>query len=284
MAIPRLEALPGWKAYEPKVQVTLEPGEVIAGTKTIDYLLLPEKAGVTTIPAIALPFFDPAAKRYVTEKTSPLRVEVVADTPTAAAPTGPGAAPVSASAPAGFENVLPAEVRPPRARPTLRRDIGTTLYRSQAFMLALAFPPVAFGLTILVGQVREQLSRETERGRRRKLRKLVRKRLRAAEAHLENTQIGAFYIEIDRVMREFLSAKLGRSVAGLSRDELRTLLASAGLPDELAEQVITELEECDRARFAPGSVNENEMRADLALAEEIIFQIEKAKLRPEALS
>jgi hypothetical protein len=275
---PKLGKLEGWKAYEPKVQVAVEPGETVSGTKSVEYLLLPERPGKTTIPAFAFAYFDPAARRYVVEKTAPVPIEVTSDGPAggAGAPSG-----LTATAAGGVENVLPVEVRPPRARARLRRDLGTTLYKSDLFVGALAAPPLAFGLTILVGRVRERLGQETERGRRRKLRRLVRKRLRAAEAHLENKQTGPFYIEIERVMREFLSAKLGRTVAGLPRDELRALLAACGLGGELSEQVITELEECDRARFAPGSVDETEMRADLARAEEIILQIEKAKLRPD---
>ena len=45
LAAPALPRLDGWKVYEPKVSVTLDPGERVAGSKVVEYLLLPERAG-----------------------------------------------------------------------------------------------------------------------------------------------------------------------------------------------------------------------------------------------
>jgi hypothetical protein len=273
---PPLDRLDGWKLYDPKISVALEPGEAVSGTKTVEYLLLPERAGVTIIPAFVLPFFDPAARSYVHEKTAPLRIEVVGERGGAPAPGGGGAGTGGArpgpatGAPGGAENVLGIDIRPLRARPTLRRDLGTTFYRSSLFTGVLVAPPVAFGLTLLVGRVRERMGKETEGGRRRKLRRLARRRLGAAEKHLEDGQTTSFFIEIDRVLREFLAGKLGRPVTGMPRDELRAHLTAAGLGHETIDRTIDALEECDRARFAPGSVGEGEMRACLERAAEII--------------
>jgi hypothetical protein len=275
---PTLGKLEGWKVYDPKVSVALEPGDIVRGTKTVEYLLLPEKAGVTTIPAFTLQFFDPAQQSYGSEKSVPLRITVTGEAaaPAAGAARG-GKAP--AAHPTGMENVLGLDIRPLHNRPSLRRDLGTTFYRSRFFVGVLLAPPLALGLTVLVGRVRERLSQDTEGARRRRLRRLVRRRLGAAEKHLEAGQTGPFFIEIDRVLREFLSGKLGRPVTGLSRDELRSHLGAAGLATEVVDRTIDALEECDRARFAPGSGSESEMRAALDRAGEVILQIERARLR-----
>jgi hypothetical protein len=112
------------------------------------------------------------------------------------------------------------------------------------------------------------------------MRRLVRKRLGAAEAHREAGRAAAFYIEIDRVLREVLAARLGRSVTGLRRDELQQLLGGRGLPEETTTRVLGELEACDQARFAPGGQGEAgaAMAAALARADELIGVIEKAAL------
>ena len=53
--------------------------------------------------------------------------------------------------------------------------------------------------------------------------------------HRDAGRRSAFYIEIDRVVREVLAARLGRAVTGLRRDELRDLLLARGMPaDEAA--------------------------------------------------
>jgi hypothetical protein len=277
---PSLGKLDGWKIYDPKISVSIDSGDVVRGTKTVEYLLLPEKAGTTTIPVFSIPFFDPAAQSYVVEKTLPIKIEVSGE----ATPSAGGAARGKISLPAapGGENVLGLDIRPLHARPSLRRDLGTTFYRSRFFLGFLLAPPLALGLTAAIGRIRERLARDTEGARRRRLRRLVRRRLGAAEKHMEAGRTGPFFIEIDRVLREFLTGKLGRPVTGLSRDELRSHLSSAGLSGELVDRTIDALEECDRARFAPGSATEAEMRDALDRAGEVILQIERARLREVA--
>jgi hypothetical protein len=285
--VPRLPALDGWKTYEPKVNVTLDGGDQVAGTKSIEYLLLPERAGTTMIPSFELPYFDPAAKAYAIARSQPVRLEVAPDA--AAARTAAGAATGAAPTPGRtIENVISAEIRPIRNHPTLRRDVLGTFYRSPGFLGILLVPP--FGLVVggLIGRLRERLGRDTERNRRRRVRQMVRKRLGAAEAHLEAGRTSELYIEIDRVVRDVLAARLRQPVAGLRMDELRDLLLRRGMPAEEAGRVIAELEACDLARFAPagddatgGRVGQR-MSAALERAGELIVAIEKSSLRAEA--
>jgi hypothetical protein len=278
---PTLTRLDGWKLYEPKTNVNLDAADTVSGSKTIEYLMLPEKAGATMVPAFSLPYFDPSTKSYVVEKTAPLRLEVMGEG--AGRAPSPGKGPVAGpSTPSGAENVLGLDIRPLRARPSLRRDLGTTLYRSRFFAAVLTAPPLAFGLTALVGRVRERLSVETEGSRRRKLRRLVKRRLGAAERHRREGRPGPFFIEIDRVLREFLSGKLERPVTGMSRDELRDHLTAVGVAPDLVDRTMAALEECDRARFAPGKIHEAEMRAALDRAGEVILQMERVRLREVA--
>jgi hypothetical protein len=283
LAAPALPRLDGWKVYEPKVSVTLNPGERVEGSKAVEYLLLPERPGVTTIPPFTLAFFDPERGTYGSEKSNPLRIEVSADAaqPARPAPTGIVAA-GSAAAASGGENVLALDIRPLRNRPTLRRDLGASFYQSRGLGIIVAVPPLALALTALIGFARERLSQETEGTRRRKLRRLARRRLRTAEAHLREGRLAQAFSEIERVLREFLTGKLGTQIAGLSWDELRFALAQAGVAPKLVDATLAALEDCDRARFSPGSLSPEEVRTARDRAGEIILQIEKAALRPVA--
>ncbi|HEX7599765.1 MAG TPA: BatD family protein [Polyangia bacterium] len=283
LAAPSLPRLDGWKTYDPKVSGTLGQGDRPSGTKTVEYLLLPERAGVTTIPPFTLAFFDPERGAYGNERSNSIRIEVSVDgaLPTGSRPAGttPVAAGTSPATPGG-ENVLALDIRPLRNRPTLRRDLGTSFYQSRGLLAVVAIPPFALALTALFGFARERLSQETESTRRRKLRRLTRRRLRAAETHLREGRLGPAFGEIERVLRECLTGKLGRQIAGLSWDELRATLAQAGLAPALANATLAALEDCDRARFAPGSLSADEVREARDRASEIILQIEKAHLHP----
>jgi hypothetical protein len=297
---PELPRLDGWKSYQPKVTVALDPGEIVSGTKTVEYLIMPERAGTTMIPSFELAFFDPATKAYDVAKSDPLRVEVVPDAAGqakggAVAAAGAGAAAANAAGP--IENVISAEIRPIRAHASLKRDVGATFYRSRPFLGVLLAPPLALLLGRFIARLRERLAQDSQRNRRRRVRQMVRQRLGAAEDHRDAGRWSAFYIEIDRVVRDVLAARLRRPVSGLRMDELRDLLLARGMPAEEASRVIAELESCDLARFAPtagadaeaapaarerASGAREQMNAALERAGELIVAIDRVPLRDEA--
>jgi hypothetical protein len=166
-------------------------------------------------------------------------------------------------------------VRPLRSRPSLRRDLGAALYHSPALLGVAIAPPLLLGLVSLLGVARARLGQETEGKRRRKLRRSANRRLRTASAHLHEGRLAPSLGEIERVLSEFLTGKVGRPVTGMAREELRAALASMGAGTDLTESTIAALDTCDRARFAPGSINPEEASRAIDRAGEIIEAFEK---------
>ncbi len=271
LAPPRTPVLDGWKIYEPKTDVKIENQGGISGRKTVEYLMQPERPGATIVPAFELGYFDPSQRKYLVEKSLPLKI-VVKGEPLAAVRPGATSAPAAGGA---IENVIGAELRPPRSTAKLGRSLGETFYRSRLFTWAVVLPPVAFALTVIIGRMRARFARDTEGARRRKSRRRVRHHLRAAEKAQDAGSPSGFYAEIDRVLRELISVRLGQPIAGMSRDELLALLGQSGLAAPVPDRILALLDECDRARFAPGSIGPAELGAALERAEEFIPLIEK---------
>jgi len=145
-------------------------------------------------------------------------------------------------------------------------------------MLAVVLvPPGLLAFVSLLGVARTRMSQETEGKRRRKLRRSANKRLRTAAAYLQTGKLASSLAEIERVLREFLTGRIGRTVAGMSRDELRSALASLGATQALVDGTITAFDACDRARFAPGSLTAEEASRAIDRAGEIIDDFEKLK-------
>jgi hypothetical protein len=272
IGLPVLSRLPGWKIYEPKVDVQMSRSDQIGGSKTAEYLLLPERPGQFEIAPFVLPYFDTRKAAYETARTQPLRLTVTGE----ALAQGPSPTPqVSTPGPSGSENLLAIDVRPLRNRPSLRRDFGSTLYRSPVLLGIVLAPPLLLGFVNLIGAARTRLGRETEGKRRRKLRRSANRRLRTATTLLHEGRLVPSLGEIERVLREFLSGKIGHTVAGMSRDELAGALAKMRARDELVQATLAVLEICDRARFAPGSITREEAGATIDRAGEIIEEFEK---------
>ena len=276
---PALPPLAGWKSYEPKTDVALDGAETITGTKTVEWLLRPERGGKTTIPALALEIFDPAAKRYQTARSLPIEI-VVSGEAGANALAGSAATPAGG---AGVENVVAGSIRPIHARGGLGGEAGVAFLRSAAFKATVVAPPLALAMLMLFGRARERLGRDSHRTRRRRMRTMARRRLRTAEAHRAAGRASEFYGEIDRVLREALSERLGTGLGGLRFDELGALLRARGLPDEQTADVVGAIEACDEARFAPAPATTDQaaLAAMLTRAESLIDGIERAVLGEE---
>ena len=151
------------------------------------------------------------------------------------------------------------------------------------FLAALALPPFAFILTLAGLGIRDRMAEDTGAKRRKRARQKVRARLRAADAYRQRGEVSAFFNEIDRVIRELLSARTGRSVKGMRMDELADELRARGVGADDVARVVAVLEECDRARFAPGSVAGDAAGLGRSLdhASELLDRIEKLSLRAE---
>jgi len=276
---PSLPPLPGWKSYEPKTDIAVDAADVVTGTKTVEWLLRAERPGRTTVPPLEMETFDPAAKRFTSLRTAPIDLTVTGEASSAAAPVAGGGAP----APAGPDVVALGGIRPIHARGGLARAAGAAFLHSRAFTATVVVPPVAWVLVLGFGRARARLSGDEQRNRRRRLRSLVRRRLRDAEAHRTAGRVPAFYAEIDRVVREALAERLNTPVGGLQVDELRALLARRGLADADTTAIIAVLATCDEARFAPGgaAADPAALAAVEGRAADLVGTIQRAPLRPE---
>ena len=286
VALPAVPDLDGWKKYDPRVNVTIDPATGADGTKVAEILLLPARPGRFTVPALTLDTFDPATGRYRHAVTDPIELTVtgaaLAGAGDGPGPGGPGAAPAAGSGSgSSVDNVIASEIRPIHARAELRRDLGATFWRTRAFLGVVVGPPLLFGLVVVGLRVRDRRARDTDAIRRRRSREKVRAHFAAAEGHRRNRQVAAFYIEIERVLREALSHRLGVAAAGLTMDDVRARAGELGLTSADADKLVAALEECDRARFAPGSVPSDDAALGAALdrAAELAAQIEAERSR-----
>jgi hypothetical protein len=86
--------IPGAKVYPPTTSSDLKPGTSgITGSKTWEFVVVPETAGALEVPALAFPFFDPATGKLARAETPaiPLHVDPGAAGAAMPLPAAPGA-------------------------------------------------------------------------------------------------------------------------------------------------------------------------------------------------
>lgn len=266
--LPKLERLDGFRVYEPTSKETIEPGDEIHGQKVYTYLLLPQKGGALTLPAVELAYFDPAAAKYAVAKSQPIALTVSGD---------PTQVEASAAAASPTENVLAQQIRPIRNRAAVRSGIGDRLFRGKLAAVMLAAPPGAWLLVLVGDALRRRLGRETAGSKRRRARRSARRRMRVAEYHIRAQRPSAFFGECARILYEHLEYRLGNKVEAFTLGELREHLIARAFEREVVEATVKELENCDFSRFAPSASGPGEMRAALRRVRALLPLIEKQK-------
>ena len=275
LALPKLGQIPGLRSYDATSndKSAVEQGQV-TGSRTVEQLLVPERTGAVEIPALSMDVFDPAQKAYRTVHTDPIKLDVHA-----------GAANPSAGTQVPAQNLLAAGgLRPIRLRLT-QTSVEPPPWTRAWFWPLLAIGPLAVALVAGTGRVRRLLARDPAEERIKKARSAARARLRGAEALLERQRRGEssaaeFHAEVARALTGYLADKQSIAVAGMTRDEVGRALLDRGHPSGTVRAVLGVLDECDRARFAPGGADLASQEARLERAGRLLGELDKTRRSP----
>ena len=274
LQLPRLPSIPGLRAYDATStdKSNVEQGKV-GGTRTVEQLLVPERTGDLDIPALALETFDPLSKQYRTLRTTPLHV-----TASAALAGAQGTQGGAGTA----QNLLAAGgLRPIRLR-LHRGNAGTPPWAQPWFWPLLLAAPLLLGGVSGALRLGRVLTADPDKQRARLAADAARKRLRVAEQLLATQKSGGevsaeFYAEVARALGGYLADKQGLSVAGLTREELSRSLTDQGHSKVTVDKLIAVLDECDRARFAPGARTAAAQEAVLQRADAVLAVLDGAR-------
>lgn len=243
--IPPLEEIEGARVYEPRVNdaVAAQGGQLV-GERRWEYLILPQKEGNLELPCVELGFFDPDAKQYKTIRSETVSVAVS-----------------GRAAPGSNEGIQEAGDLPEIEEESQRREMDplhlihrhaaltngmTSMYWSWWFIALLIVAPAGFIALLVVQRVRLHRFATRDVVRSRRAAQVARKTLdEIAEGDVEDA--------MSRVMKafnEFFVDRMGRSVTGLTMEELRIFVIERGASEELASKVVALIERCEHARFA----------------------------------
>ena len=241
---------PDFEVYDPKVTSSVNPtSNGLSGTKKAEFLVIPRRAGSFTIPAVEFSYFNPANETYQTLQSESYEIKVEKG---AGSDDGGG---IFAS---NQEDIkyLGSDVRhimtgDPHLKPT-----STVFFGSSAYYVALLALLVLFIVLLFVLKKREQLTKDTAANRNRKADKVARGRLKNAYQYLKAKDQEKFYIEMSQALWGYIADKTGIERSKLSMDTVSETMKAKNVPDELTQQFVDTLNNCEFARFAPGNAEE----------------------------
>ena len=267
-----IEALPdpvwpeftGWRVIESPADTAsqLIAGQV-AGSRTYEIVLVPERAGELTIPGIGYTHFDPGQEKYVEAATAAIVISVVSADGTAAIPPVPGADTVGEE-----ESPL---MRPVKAVPPSLRQGGTELTGSAAYWAAWGIPGLIIAGALVWRRRREAL----EAARAESLRRNALPNARTALARAVAAGVDPRVAAADGVL-SYLSARLEAAVGGMTREALLRRLREAGVQPELMDRANEILAAGEAARYAPTSGDPAGAAGDAEQASQFLGELDGA--------
>ena len=247
---PEIEFPEDFEVYDPKVDSKVRlTSEGLSGTRVIEYLAIPRHAGNYKIPAVTFSYFDIKSKTYKTLKTEDYEINVE---------KGAGNADQVI---ANFTNkedlkVLGEDIRYIKLKDVTLHPKGSFFYNTLTYWLLYLIPAIAFIIFFIIYRKQVAENANVAKMRTKKANKVATKRMKQAGMLLAENKKDAFYDEVLKALWGYISDKLNIPVSRLSKDNVEEKLRNYGVSDDLIEEFLKALNECEFARFAPGDENQ----------------------------
>ena len=241
---------PDFEVYDPKVTTATDAtSQGLKGTKKAEYLVIPRRAGSFSVLPTEFSYFSPANQTYQTLLSDRYELTVKKGKETEQE-TG-----VYAS---NQEDIkyLGSDVRHiMRDNPKLKTK-GSTFFASTIYFTILLALLLLFVALSFILNKRAEMTKDTAANRNRKADKVAHGRLKRAEQFLKSKDQEGFYVEMSQALWGYIADKLDIERSKLSMDTVSEAMKEKKVPDELTNQFVETLNNCEFARFAPGNAEE----------------------------
>ena len=237
----------------------------MSGRVTDTYSIVPQFRGNYTIKSMAFSYFDLNSNSYKTIDSRDIVINVM-DGPaagTATAAQNSQTEKTKVNAQNQFEYI--------KLNSNFKNADDEDFFNSTLFFLLLAIPFIAVPFVIILKKQHEKSASDVRGNKIKKSNKLAKKYLSEAKENLGNKEL--FYISLEKALHNFLKAKLQIETSEMSKETIESILMSRKASAQTTRQLITLVENCDFARYAPSSNVAIQQDYDKAVA--IISELEK---------
>lgn len=258
---PKLVFPEEFEAYEPKVKDDYKNnGSVVEGSKTFEYIIVPQDGGKFKLPKYEFAYFDVDKADYVKYTLPETEIDVE------------GKAALS-------QNVVNFFKREKQNAPKGMFGIKQNYVASNSFVGSNSFWLLTASpfLILLIGFVfrnKEYSDAELILLRRKKANNIALRRLATAKKLMQNKNEQGFYNEVIRALWEYLSDKLFIPQAQLSKENIAEKLAAKNVIQTKINALNETLESCEQSLFSPIG-KENAMQQTFEKARELIIDFEE---------
>jgi len=259
---PKIEVPTGFDRYDPKVTDDIEKNSnPLSGSRTFEYVLMPQEAGDHTIPAVEFSYFDPAANSFKTLRSEPFSVHIE---------QGKHIKQDKQDYGTGKNDLVKNETG------ILNWTRNHSWFiMSPWFYLLLLLPLLIAAGIIFYKRRKDYNTTNAAVLKHRYANKVALKRLELAARYLKEGKDKAFYEETSRAVWGYLSSKLKIPMADLSKQLVQDKLSARSINGSNTHELFNLIDNCEVALYAPGQ-DDRKMQGTYEKAVTIISNLEGA--------
>ncbi len=275
---PKVPELTGFKTYDADANSKLfQTGNVIGGTKSFEVVFIPKEEGNSFIPPLEFSYFDPRQGKYLTLKTPNFPIEVEHSEQNFQMPQ-------ELSGNTLFQKKVKSEGKDILYIDEKLPEIPRVRAVNAAYKVLGGGDLLLFALLLILWMKdrQDRLFSKDQALRRRKTARMTAsvnmRRLKKLAHSAKDEDIAAFFVELEKVMTQYLADKWNLSTYGVTRQDLeQTLVAHFGAEDEHLKNVFELYRLCDESRFGKGSIPQASKRIGLKIFQDTVNRIERMR-------
>ena len=246
LELPRPIFPPDFEVYDPKITSSIKDNALgIAGSKTAEYIVIPRVSGNFDLKETIFSYFNPSLGRYETLRSEAYNIQVIKGD--VASGNGgiytPGQADIK---------YLGKDIQHINTSNNKLNITGSMFFMSTSYIIRLVIMVIIFVASIVVNKKMNKLNKNQVLVRNKQATKVAKKRLSNAFNHLKNNNQNGFYEELSQALWGYISDKLNIVRSQLSMDTVKEMMLNKNVGEDIVNEFIDLLNNCEFARFAPG--------------------------------
>lgn len=234
---------PALETFKPIVKTKQD--NVLEGSQSFEYTIIPRYAGDFKIGPIEFTYFNPSTRSYKILKSQEFNISVAKgeeDTTTV----------VISGLSKEDVKLLSSDIIFIKNKPFNLTPKNKFIFGSTRFYAIYLISLMLFLLIILFRRKRIKRNANIKLVKNRRANKFARKRLKKASGFMRQNNRKTFYDEVLKAMWGYLSDKLNIPIADLSKDTSREALIRNKINDNLMNKFYDIIDSCEYARYSPG--------------------------------
>ncbi len=263
--MPELNLPSGFEKYEPKTSENIIKQDIISGSKTAEYLMIPRVVGIREIPPVEFNYFNAGKKEYVTLRSKSVKLNIT---------QGEQLPEVEYTGKEDLQH-LGSDIR------FIKTSVGDIHKKEDSILFTTFFwiggivPMLVLFIAVGWKKRNDKLAGNVALLRYRKSQKVAKNRLKKANKLMQENNYAEFYTEVSLALFGYLEDKFHIPKAEFTIERAMDELRKAGVEESLILDVKKAAEDCEFVRFAPGAEKSAAMQNMYDQLTIVIIDVEK---------